>query len=92
MLKPEASSVKVYQMKIELPDQFTAQLQPKELLLDLAIGMYAARHLTLGQAAELANLSQAELQRELGRRHIPAHYDLEDLEYDIRAADELGRS
>ena len=79
-------------MKIEVPDQFIAQLQPRELLLDLAVGMYAARHLTLGQAAELANLSQGELQKELGRRQIPVQYDLEDLAYDLRSADELGRS
>jgi predicted HTH domain antitoxin len=79
-------------MKIELPDQFAAQLEPRDLLIDLAAGMYAARHLTLGQASELAGLSQGEFQKELGRRQIPAHYDLDDLAYDLRAADEIVRS
>ena len=79
-------------MKIELPDQFVAQLERREVLMDLATGMYAAQHLTLGQAAELANVSQGELQRELGGRQIPVHYDLDDLAYDIRAAVEIAHS
>ena len=79
-------------MKIELPEKFAACLQEKDLLIDLATGMYAAEHLTLGQAAELAGVSQGHLQRELGRRQIPVHYDVEDLAYDLRAAAELARS
>jgi len=79
-------------MKIELPDQYAAEIGEKDLLIDLATGMYAARHLTLGQAAKLANLSQSELQRELGRRQIPVQYDLDDLAHDIRAAAEITRS
>jgi predicted HTH domain antitoxin len=79
-------------MKIELPDQFAGQIGQRDLLIDLATGMYAAGHLSLGQAAELASLSQGELQRELGRRQIPAQYDLDDLAHDIRAAAEIARS
>jgi predicted HTH domain antitoxin len=79
-------------MKIDLPDQFTAHLDPRDVLMDLATGMYIARHVTLGQAAEMANMSQGEMQRELGRRQITAHYDLDDLAHDLRAADEIARS
>jgi predicted HTH domain antitoxin len=79
-------------MKLELPDHLTAKLEERDVLLDLAVGMYAANHLTLGQAAELADVSQAELQRELGRRHIAAHYDLQDLAHDLQAAAEIARS
>ena len=78
-------------MKIELPDHLAASVAEREVLLDLAIGMYAAKRLTLGQAAELAGVPQGELQRELGRRQIPVHYDLEDLAHDLQAAAELGR-
>lgn len=63
-------------------------LAEREVLLDLAIGMYAAKRLTLGQAAELADVSQGELQRGLGRRQIPVHYDLEDLAHDLQAVGE----
>lgn len=77
-------------MRIDLPDHLANRIDPKDLLVDLAAGMYAARRLTLGRAAELAGLSQLEMQRELGRREIPAHYDLDDLAYDLAAATELG--
>jgi len=79
-------------MNIELPDRFAAQLQQREILLDLAAGRYAASHLTLGQAAELAGIPQAVLQREFGLRQIPTHYDLDDLAHDLSAAAELARS
>ena len=79
-------------MTIELPARFAVQLHQCEILLDLAVGMYAARQLTLGQAAELAGIPQALLQRELGQGQIPAHYDLDDLAHDLSAAAELVRS
>jgi predicted HTH domain antitoxin len=78
-------------MQIELPDSLTGNMQKDDVLLDLAVGMYAARHLTLGQAAELSNISQGDFQSELGRRQIAVQYDLEDLAYDLRAASELAR-
>ena len=76
-------------MRIELPDHLAAHLEQREVLLDLAVGMYAAKRLTLGQAAALAGSSQGEFQRELGRRQIPAHYDLDDLAYDLKAAEDI---
>ena len=45
----------------------TGQMEKRDVLLDLAVGMYAARHLALGRAAELAGVSQGDFQRELGR-------------------------
>ena len=76
-------------MQIELPDHLAGRMDKRDVLLDLAVGMYAAKHLTLGQAAELAGISQGDLQRELGRRQIAANYDLDDLAYDLKAASEL---
>jgi predicted HTH domain antitoxin len=61
------------------------------VLLDLAIGLYIGRHLTLGQAAQMAKLPQGEFQRILGSRQVPAHYDLDDLAHDLQAAAELAR-
>ena len=78
-------------MKLEVPDQFTARLDQAEVLLDLAVGMYASGHLPLGQAAGLVGISQARLQRELGRRQIPAQYDLDDLAQDLQASKDLLR-
>ena len=79
-------------MKLELPEHLTSRLEERDVLLDLAVGMYAADHATLGQAAELAGVSQGALQRELGRRHITVHYDLQDLAQDLQAAAEIARS
>jgi predicted HTH domain antitoxin len=57
--------------------------------LELALALYAKHELTLGQAAEMAHLSQAEFQRELGQRKIPINYTLEDLQSDLQAVREL---
>lgn len=79
-------------MNIEVPDKFASALKPADVMVDLACGMYSSGHLTLGQAAELANRAQAEFQRELGRRGIVASYDMEELLRDIQSAADLTRS
>jgi predicted HTH domain antitoxin len=66
-----------------------ARVRASDLLLDLALGMYASNRVTLGRAAEIAGLSQLDFQRELGRRRIPLHYDLEDFQADLRAVREI---
>ena len=76
-------------MKIDVPDVIAGRLTPNELLLDLAIGMYTARRITLGRGAEVTGLTQTEFQRELARRRIPLHYDLEDLAIDLQAVREM---
>jgi predicted HTH domain antitoxin len=76
-------------MQIELPDHLIAHATQRDILVDLALGMYGAGRLTLGQASELSGVSQGELQRELGRRQIALHYDLDDLTQDLNAAREL---
>ncbi len=78
-------------MQIELPDSMVGKMATDEVLLDLAVGMYVARHLTLGQAAKLARLSQGEFQRVLGSREVPTHYDMDDLAHDLQGAAELAR-
>lgn len=57
--------------------------------LQLAIALYTKKDLTLGQAAEVAGLSQADFQRELGARRIPINYTMEDLESDLQTVREL---
>ena len=76
-------------MHLELPDQLLESCDADDVKLALAIGMYASRRMTLGQASELCGLSQGQLQRELGRRQIPAHYDLQDFEHDLKAAESM---
>jgi predicted HTH domain antitoxin len=79
-------------MQIALPEYLEACLQPQDVLLDLAVGMYASRRITLGRGAEITGLTQLEFQRELGRRRIPTHYDLDDLAVDLQAVREMTRA
>lgn len=73
-------------MIIEIPNPAVSEPEAK---LAMAIGLYSDNKLTLGQAAELSGLSQGELQRELGRRKIPTHYTMEDLNDDLASVESL---
>jgi predicted HTH domain antitoxin len=73
-------------MTIEVQDEALRGLnltQP-QALLDLAVGLFTERRVTVGRAAAVAQLTQLDFQRELARRGIPVHYDLEDLQADMR--------
>ena len=52
--------------------------------LDLALGLFIDQRVTLGRGAEIARMTQADFLKELGRRGIPVHYDVEDLRADLR--------
>jgi predicted HTH domain antitoxin len=51
--------------------------------------LFVSDESTLGQAAEVAGLSQADFLRELGQRRIPIHYGREELAADLVAVDAL---
>jgi len=76
-------------MKITLPESIEARLSPESTALHLAIGLFVSEEATLGQAAEVAGLPQAEFLRELGKRRIPIHYGAEELSEDLRAVESL---
>ena len=76
-------------MQITLPQDLEQKLSAREVSLDLAVGMYAARRITLGRGAEIAGIPQMDFQRELARRRVPLHYDLDDLQIDLQAVREL---
>ena len=57
--------------------------------LPLAIGLFVTDEATLGQAAGVAGLSQADFLLELGKRHISIHYGTEELAEDLRAVESL---
>jgi len=72
-------------MQIAFPDELTQglNLTPEHARLDLAIGLYAERRVTLGRAAKIAGMVQAVFLRKLGELRIPMHYDLAELEEDL---------
>ncbi len=72
-------------MVIDVQDEVLRglQLTEEQALLDLAIGLFTDRRVTLGRGAEIARLTQSDFQRELGRRGIALHYDVEDFRADM---------
>jgi predicted HTH domain antitoxin len=73
-------------MTMEVQDEALRGLnltQP-EALFDLAVDLFTERRVTLGRAAAIARVTQLDFQRELARRDIPVHYDVEDLQADVQ--------
>lgn len=78
-------------MNLEIPDEIlrATHLSPAELRVEIAVMLFQKEKLTLGRAAELADMGQLEFQRLLASREIPIHYDVEDLEEDLHTLDRL---
>ncbi|MEQ1853331.1 MAG: UPF0175 family protein [Chthoniobacteraceae bacterium] len=70
-------------MQITLPAPLEATLTESRAALHLAIGLFSAGEVTLGQAAEVAGVTQADFMRELGSRRIPMHYGIEEFAEDL---------
>jgi predicted HTH domain antitoxin len=67
---------------IRLPEERIVQ----ELLVELAVALYAQGFLSFGKARELASMGKYEFGRLLGERRIPRHYGREELEDDLTYA------
>ncbi len=67
---------------IRLPEKYREQ----NLLIELAVALYAQEALSFGKARELAGMSTYEFSQLLGRREIPRHYGASELEDDLRYA------
>jgi predicted HTH domain antitoxin len=67
---------------IRLPEERIA----RELLVELAVGLYAQGLLSFGKASELAGMGKYEFGRLLGERGIARHYGREELEDDLAYA------
>lgn len=78
-------------MQLTLPEAVETKLSPKDAALRLAIGMFVSEEATLGQAADIAGLTQAAFLKELGQRRIPIHYGPQELAEDLRAVEAFGR-
>ena len=78
-------------MQLILPQDVESRLSPQSAALHLAIGLFVTEEATLGQAAEIARLPQADFLKELGLRKIPLHYGAEELAEDLRVIESLSR-
>jgi len=79
-------------IQLEVPDSVAQALhlpladQRQQLVLELALALYARGALSFGKARELAQLSKHEFGWLLGQRDIPRHYSAEDLQDDLAYA------
>jgi len=77
---------------IEIPGDIVATMKlPKKrikkyLLIDIAASLYQQEILSFGKARQFCKLNKWEFQKELGIRQIQRHYEVKDLEEDIKFA------
>lgn len=73
---------------LEIPDRVAhamrlpAAEQYQQIMIELALALYARGILSFGKARELTNLNRIEFGLLLGRRGIPRHYTEQDMEDD----------
>jgi predicted HTH domain antitoxin len=76
-------------IQLEIPDSIVQAIhlplveQKQQLLVELAVALYARGALSFGKATELAGMSRYEFGLLLGKRNVPRHYSAEDLQDDI---------
>ena len=72
-------------MTITIEDDLmkNVKITPEEAKLDFAIGLFIDYKVTLGQAANIAHLTQAQFIKELGKRKIPIHYGIDEFNKDV---------
>jgi len=64
-------------------------LNERDAVVDIAIGLYKREAVSLGRAAEVAGISSVGLLAELGRRHIPVNYSVEELREDASSFEKV---
>jgi len=79
-------------MTLIIPDERIGNLKldERDVMTDVAIGLYKREQVSLGRAAEIAGLSSPEFLGELGRRRIPINYDVDDLNADVASLGDAG--
>jgi predicted HTH domain antitoxin len=79
-------------IQLQVPDSVAQALhmpladQKQQLMIELALALYARGMLSFGKARELAGLSKYEFGWLLGQRDIPRHYSENDLQDDLAYA------
>ncbi len=81
-------------MAIILSDDLLARihLSEAELRTELAVWLYQTGRLSMGKAAEVAELPKFEFQHLLAQRQIPVSYGPEEFARDVETVAHFGRS
>ncbi len=79
-------------IQLEIPDsvadamRMARENQKEQLMIELAVALYARGILSFGKARELTGLDKYQFGLLLGQRGIPRRYGTEDLEDDLAYA------
>ena len=78
-------------MIVDLPDAALegTGMTPELAKLEVAIGLYRDRKVSMGRAARIAGIPRPLFQRELGKRGVTVNYDVQDFEEDLLAIGKL---
>lgn len=60
-------------------------MTPELVKLEVAVGLYRDRKVSMGRAARIAGVPRPIFQRELGKRGVSVNYDVQDFEDDLVA-------
>ena len=81
-------------MSVVISDEIVeaSRLTPAEFLQELAVYLFESGRLTVGYAAQMAQMDLVTFKALLRQREIPLYsYDIEDFEVDIKSLRELNR-
>jgi predicted HTH domain antitoxin len=80
-------------MSITISDDIikASKMTEEQLKLEIAIMLFQQDKISIGKARQLAQMSLLEFQKELAKRKICIHYDVEELEQDIKTLQGMGR-
>ena len=67
----------------------SARMTVADVRLEIAVALYSQRRLSVGKAAQLAELSLWQFRQVLALRQIPPHYDVDDLHQDLKTLQAL---
>lgn len=72
-------------MTLSIPDELirTLHLSEGEILVELAVALYAANKISFSMARRLAGLDWYRFRVVLAQRNIPMHYSIEAFEEDL---------
>jgi len=72
---------------INIPDSALAQvnINPDQLLIELAVYLYDKKAFSWGKARKLSGLDEMSFRKELAKRDVYMHFDLEDLKKDLES-------
>ena len=80
-------------MSVVVPDDIlrSTRMTEEELRQEIAVLLFQKEKLTLAQASRLAGMTRLQFQHLLASREIPVHYDVADLEEDLKTLRDTGR-